>query len=533
MKQKLALFLALAMAVSLALTGCAANQPANNTDPGSNDLAAGSTPAPNDQAGSGPARTVLNWQGFYEPTTLDPTYSPNAYDYDIIYQIYDTLFELDEGGYENLRYSLCESYEMTEDAMEYTFHIRQGVKFHNGDELTAEDVAFTLERLTTSPTTSSRFGMIKSAEAVDTYTVTCQMNTPCARLPQLMTACPTGIVNKKAIETYGNASPEVAIGTGAYQVASWTPGQGIVLEAFEEYWDGAPAIKIVNYTITSDTTAIRVKYEAGELDRIYAQSADDLTKFGEDPNSVAVQYSLSSTTNLCFNTTRGVLRDARVREAIAYAINTSDLVVLVTGGLWKESISFVPTAAQGYSEDVPVRQYDPEKSKALLAEAGYNGEPISLMYYSNSAVSTGVATVIQAYLNAVGISVTMDGMETASVTQHIADKDFDMTLLELTFGLPYSVVTYNSLWHSEGYYNVFCWENAEVDQLIEDAYNTADAAAQNKMLERINYLALEDCLYVPLYAGGGVYFHPASLHLNTVNEPATANIKIRYFTWDE
>lgn len=528
MKRKTAFILALALVFSLIAAGCSPQQPTGESDAPGN-----STPPVSSQAPVGATRTELNWQGFYEPTTLDPTYSPNAYDYDIIYQIYDTLFELDEGGYENLRYSLCESFEMTEDALEYTFHIRKGVKFHNGDELIAEDVAFTLERLTTSPTTSSRFGMIKSAEAVDDYTVKCYMNTPCSRLPQLMTACPTGIVSKSVIEEYGNASPEVAIGTGAYQVKSWTPGQGIVLEAFEDYWDGAPAIKTVNYLIMSDPTAIRVKYEAGELDRIYAQSAEDLKKFSQDPANTAVQYGLSSTTNLCFNTTRGVLANQKVREAISYAINAEDLVMLVTGGLWKASISFVPAAAQGYSLNVPTRQYDPEKAAQLLSEAGYNGEPISLMYYSNSAASTGVATVIQAYLNAVGVNVTMDGMETASVTQRIADKDFDMTLLELTFGLPYSVVTYNSLWQSEGYYNVFRWKNDEVDQLIADAYNTADAARQNEMLERINYLALEECLYVPLYAGGGVYFTPSNLHLNTVNEPATANIKIRYFTWDE
>lgn len=526
MKKRIALLLTVVLVLSMVTSGCGSTPPATS-DPSSSGAAA------NGPVDASPVRTDLNWQGFYEPTTLDPTYSPNAYDYDIIYQIYDTLFEFGAGGYENLIYSLCESFDMTDDAMEYTFRIRQGVKFHNGDELTAEDVAFTLERLTISPTTSSRFGVIASAKAEDAYTVKCYMNTPCARLPQLLTACPTAIVNKASIEANGNASPKVAIGTGAYQVKTWTPGQGVVLEAFEEYWDGAPAIKTVNYTIMSDPNAIRIKYEAGELDRIYAQGAEDLDKFGSNPANNSIQYGLGSTTNLCFNTTRGALRNQKVREAISYAVNAGDLVMMVTGGLWKESISFVPPAAQGYTTDVPQYAYNPEKAKELLKEAGYNGESISLMYYSNSAVSTGVATVIQAYLNAVGINVTMDGAESASVTQRIADKDFDMTLLELTFGLPFSVVTYDTLWSSDGYYNVFRWNSSEVDQLIEEAYNTADATQQNGMLEKINCLALEESLYAPLYVGGGVYFTPANLQLNTVNEPATANIKIRYFTWSE
>lgn len=533
MKRKFAFLLALVMAFSLFLTACG-NQ--NNPDSASNSTdspqnSASSSSDNSASSGASAGRTDLNWQLFYEPTTLDPTYSPNAYDYDIIYQIFDTLFELDEGGYEDLRYSLCTSYEMNDTATEYIFQIREGVKFHNGETLTAEDVAFTINRLTTSPTTSSRFTMIKNAEVTGDYTVKVYMATPCSRLPQLLTACPTGIVCKSAIEEYGDASPEVAIGTGAYMVDTWTPGQGIKLAAFEDYWDGAPAIKTVNYYVMSDTTAIRVKYEAGELDRIYAQGSDDMEKFGSDPANTTHQYTLSSTTNLCFNTTRGVLSNAKVREAISHAINQEDLVMLVTGGLWKVSNSFVPAAAQGATEDVPTYEYDPELSKQLLQEAGYNGEPIKLMFYSTSAASTGVATVIQAYLNAVGITVEMDGAETAAVTQRVADRDFDMTLLELTFGLPYSVVTYNSLWHSEGYYNVFGWKNAEVDKLIEDVYETVDTATMNSMLEKVNVTALEECLYVPLYCGGGTYFTPASLNLNTVNEPATANIKIRYFTW--
>lgn len=523
MKRKFAFLLALVMIFSLALSACSGTPSSDETPP----TGSGSPSA----SGSNAGRTDLNWQLFYEPTTLDPTYSPNAYDYDIIYQIFDTLFELDEGGYEDLRYSLCTSYEMNDEATEYILQIREGVKFHNGETLTAEDVAFTINRLTTSPTTSSRFTMIGRAEVTGDYTVTVYMATPCSRLPQLLTACPTGIVCKSAIEEYGDASPEVAIGTGAYQVAEWTPGQGIKLEAFEEYWDGAPAIKTVNYYVMSDVTAIRVRYEAGELDRIYAQGAEDMEEFGSNPANTAHQYTLSSTTNLCFNTTRSVLSNPKIRQAISHAINQEDLVMLVTGGLWKVSNSFVPAAAQGATDDVPEYEYNPELAKQLLDEAGYNGEPIKLMFYSNSAASSGVATVIQAYLNAVGINVEMDGAETAAVTQRVADRDFDMTLLELTFSLPYSVVTYNSLFHSDGYYNVFGWKNEEIDQIIEDVYVTVDTEQMNNMLQQVNIATLEECLYVPLYCGGGTYFTPSDLNLNTINEPATANIKIRYFTW--
>jgi ABC-type transport system substrate-binding protein len=227
MKRKLSLLLALVLVFALVLTACGGpKEPTPGADqPGTSTPATPDTPAE--------PRTDLNLRLYAEPTTLDSQYSTSTYDMAVIYQIFDNLFEIGPGGYDDMQYSLCTSYEMNETAMEYVFHIREGVYVSNGDLLTAEDVAFSIKRMVESPVTSMRVYFISNVEVIDEYTVKCTLSLPCTRLPQLLSTASMTIVSKRLVEQYGSNSPEMLVGTGAYKLEKWTPGQGIVLTAYE------------------------------------------------------------------------------------------------------------------------------------------------------------------------------------------------------------------------------------------------------------------------------------------------------------
>lgn len=523
MKRKLSLLLALVLVFSLVLTACGSKDPSTD-QPGSSTPVGSNTPAE--------PRTDLNLRLYSEPTTLDPQYSTSSYDMAVIYQIFDNLFEIGPGGYDDLQYSLCTSYEMSDDAMEFTFHIREGVYFSNGDLLTAEDVAFSIQRMVESPVTSMRVYFISNVEVMDEYTVKCTLSLPCTRLPQLLSTATMTIVNKRLVEEYGSNSMEMLVGTGAYKLESWTPGQGIVLTAYEEGWRGCPAITTLNYKIITDATAARVQFQNGELDVYYAATADDYTLFGNNENLTTHNYSLSTNVVLAFNTSKESVSDLTIRQAIAHAINTSDLTLAVSGGLWPTSNSVISSHAQGYTDDVTLYEYDVEKAKELLAEAGYNGEPISLLYTSGISTTEAWATTVEAFLRAAGVNITMEGQESATVIQRITDGDFELCMFEYGTSLAHPVSSFYALFYSAGYYNVFRYNDAALDAKILAAYASGDMDEQTAMLEDILIEVSNQCLFVPCYTTSGSYFAPNNLQRNANTEPAFGWIKMCYATWE-
>ena len=526
MKNKIKRFLALVISLSLVLTmltGCGGGADPSQADNGNSGGGVKVSDGPRDD---------INLQLYVEPVTLDPQISNSALDMGIMYQIFDNLFEINNGDYNDIIPALCERYDISDDAKEYTFYIRQGVKWHNGEELTADDVEFSINRMMTSPATSARMDFVDSVEKIDDYTVKCYLNLPSKRLPALLSTAAMSIVNKKAVEEFGDGTEQMVIGTGAYKLDSWTPGQGLVLKAFDEGWRGDPPIKKINYTIITEATAARIAFQGGELDIYNANGMHDYELFSKDPNLNVQPFVQATAQSLVFNSSRSIMSDIRFREAVAHAIDKEALNASATDNLYKVTDSQIPEGCQGYTEDVPKYEYDPEKSKELLKEMGYNGEPVKLLY-TTAGISLSWATTVQAFLSSVGINVEMEGQDYANVVQRVANRDYDMCLFEFGMNFPNPVSSFYALFHSEGYYNVYCNYDKDVDAKIIKAYSSADEAEQTKLLEELNIEALEKCLYVPSYNVAGYTFAPKTLHRDSDPEPAFNWVKICYYSWEQ
>lgn len=471
----LTLLVILSMLATL-LSSCAPAAPVATTAP-----AKATAPA------TTPVKTVLNVQLPGNPSILIPNHAAGVIDMDVNYNIYDNLVEMNKGDFYDLIPSLAEKWEISPDGKTYTFFIRKGVKFHNGDELTSNDVAYTFTMVTKSATTSGKTYMFDHSEIVDKYTVKLYLKDAFPALLGLLASPAFGIVNAKLIEQYGDKEQAV-VGTGAYKLAKWSPGEVVVLQAFEEYWRGAPPIKTINNRIISDNNTAFIAFQKGELDVYKYGGSFDLEAVSKNKNIVVTKVERTAIQTLWFNMQVKPLDDVRVRQAINYAIDREAVNKAVTDGLGTTTQLKLPKGHPGYTEDVVKYPYDPEKAKALLADAGFKKGDIKLtMMYPTTTVGTKFATAVQSFLIDVGIDLKTEGVEMSAFTQRNVKRDYQLTWNN--YGTtPYNPAnTFKAINRSDANFNLNNFkglkEAAIIDPLIDEALSTADVAKQTKLLE--------------------------------------------------
>jgi ABC-type transport system substrate-binding protein len=367
-------------------------------------------------------------------TTLDPQIGYDWQNWSVIKSIFDGLMDYKPGTTE-LEPDLAQSYTVSDDGLTYTFILRDGIKFHNGRAVTSADVKYSLERAVNPATQSpggGYFGMIagyddltggKASElsgitTPDDKTVILKLTRPDATFLHLMAINFAYIVPKEVVEAEGADFGKKPVGTGAFKVVNWTPGQSLELERFADYYrKGLPYLDKLTFEFGQDPTVAVLRLKKGEIDIVGdGIPPAQFTEVMADPankNLIAEGEQLH-TGYVTMNVTTAPFDNVKVRQAVNMAINKDRIVRLINNRA-APATQALPPAMPGYNPDNKGYAYDPEGAKKLLAEAGVGEGFTTELYAMNVDPNPRIAQAIQQDLAAVGIKAEIRSLAQAEV----------------------------------------------------------------------------------------------------------------------
>jgi ABC-type transport system substrate-binding protein len=368
---------------------------------------------------------TVNYMIQGEPTTLLSWATRNPIDQTILNTTNEYLLKYDENGVPQPY--LIESIIPDQDALTFTLVVKQGIKFHDGSDLNAEVAAWNLNKYKESGVlTGSFYGNFDNAEAIDDYTVLIHLNKWDSLFPSAL-ARTSYMTSKLAFDTYGEEYlKEHPVGTGPFMFDSWEHDVAVKLVAFKDYWRGTPRLDGVNMVIYTNSLVAAAALQSGELD-VLPISEFDVAVSLENIEGIIVDTAKLTGTGytLCFksNDETDPLYDIRVRQAIAYAIDSEAIAKATTKGYYFESNQWSKPSDPVYSPNMTGFPYNPEKAKELLAEAGYaDGFTTRITLQVGSLVDG--AQIIAEQLAAVGITAELNIVEIANYAGFIGDWEY-------------------------------------------------------------------------------------------------------------
>jgi ABC-type transport system substrate-binding protein len=367
-------------------------------------------------------------------STLDPAIGYDWQNWSMIKSLFDGLMDY-EPGTTTLTPDLAESYTISEDGKVFTFKLRPGVKFHNGRELNADDVKYSIERVVNPATQSPGAGFfgtiagfaefqsgaakeIGGIRVVDPLTVEFTLTRPDATFLHVMAINFSHVVPKEAVEEYGADFGRHPVGTGAYELAEWTLGQRLVFERNPDHWKaGVPKLDQITFEIGQEPTVALLRLQRGEVDvlgdGIPPAQFLEVKNDPEQWKNVVVGGQLH-TGYVTMNVNVPPFDDVRVRQAVNMAINKERVVQIVNGRAVPANQPLPPTMP-GYAKDYQGYPYDPEGAKKLLEEAGQGGGFQTELFVYNTDPNPRIAQAIQQDLAQVGIDAQIQSLAQANV----------------------------------------------------------------------------------------------------------------------
>jgi peptide/nickel transport system substrate-binding protein len=421
---------------------------------------------------------------------------------------------------------IAESWTSSPDGKIWTFKLRKGVKFHGGfGELTSEDVVFSLERARNPKTSafSSDFKEFKSIEAVDPYTVRITLSMPVPFLLGVVSNYHGGmIVSKKGVEKIGEQFKISPVGAGPFQFEDYKAKQLITLKAHKEYFRGSPKIDRITYRYIPSISSRELAFRNGELDLFYGDREQRWVERirGQKDTQVDV-FRPGEHRSLHLNTTIKPLDDVRVRKAIAHAINREEIVQFLGKDVAETAYSVVPNGYLGQAmEGIPQYEYNPEKAKALLKEAGFPNGFTTKVMNTNLDPLLKPMQIIQEQLRKVGIQVDLEVMEHATWHAQIR-KNLSSMVLYGAARFPVADSYLTQFYHSKSIIGTptavtnFS-HTRSVDQELDTARSEPNPKRQLELWKAAQQKIMADCMAVPVFELKQVWARRANLDYGTV-----------------
>ncbi len=495
---------ALFLAASMLLSACGSGvQQDNGTEAaaetagsGTAEQTAGETAKEAAQAGDG--RRDIIAANSSDIQSMDPAAGVDSPSAILNKHIYNGLTKIDEN--KEVVGDLAESFEMVDDVT-YKFKLREGVKFHNGEELKASDVKFTLERCKTMPKAMSNASAIDHVTVEGDYDLTVHLNKPYPSLQYILNDTSMKILSEKAVTEAGESYGENPVGTGPFKFKEWVPNDHWTLERFDDYFDGPAEAASITMRIIPEGSARCIALETGEIDLTINVDPTDAVNIESNPDLMLESHPSSSVEYLALNTQKEALSDVRVRPAIAYALNRQEFVDTIVEGRGEVANSFIAKTIPGWNEELEPYPQDVEKAKELLAEAGY-GDGLSLKIYVSGDVRNRSAQVVQAQLKEAGIDVDINVYEWGAFQDSINAGEHDMLILGWTNTTCDPEYSTTPLFHSKncgiGGNRAFL-QDETLDAMIDAASVQTDNEKRLQEYKDIQVYLKELCPWVPLY----------------------------------
>ena len=519
MKKKFALLLAAAMVSTTVLSGCGGSKD-NGADAGN----AGAVTAEGNN---------LVVQLGPDPETMDPALNSAIDASNMIIHLFEPLLSMDKDN--NVIGGMAEAWEVSEDGLTYTFHLREGLKWSDGSDFTAEDFVYTFKRMA-DPMTAAPYGhdllcMVKgydeaengnvdalAVSAPDAQTFVVELSYPCVYFDKICAFAALSPVNQATVEANGESwaiDPATYVCNGPMKIKEWVPGSHILMEKNENYWNAeAVTADTIKFVLMEDMNAAYSAYKTGEVMFSRDVPTEEIPNLRENPEFHVAP--ILGTYYVSLNLEREYFQDPKVRQALSLALDRQYIADTIMQGTYSPAVNFVgpgvSDAEAGSSfQDTTIAEYgeffhvddfegDLAKAKELLADAGYpNGEGFPMIEYmtNDAGYNKALAEYLQSAWGELGINTDIKIIEWASFTPTRRNGDYDIARNGWVYDYddPSNML---NLFESTNGNNDGRYNNPEYDALIASARETVDKAEHYSLLHEAEQLLLNDMGMIPI-----------------------------------
>ncbi len=463
-------------------------------------------------AATGPKQGgTMVWLGHQEVAGLSPDDNGPDIQAVLVYNIHNPLAYYNE--FNELELVLADSYEISEDGLTYTFKLKEGVKFHDGADFTAQDVKYTYDYYRNpdnGAVNAGDFTNVESVEAPDDLTVVVQLSD--INAASLSTWATMGIVQSAYHAEVGEATYRTApIGTGAYKLKEWRAAEYTEIEAFEDHFRGRPNIDVIRLEVVPEPSVRTIALQTGEADAtVWPLLVEDTLALAQDPNFVVLSALGNSIKHFPLNNALPQLSDKRVRQAMMHALNRDQIVADLWQGAASVAHSNVPPSSYFYNDALKQYPFDLDAARALLDEAGWTPgadgirEKDGVRLAFTMTTITGdqarrpIAELAQLQLKEIGVEVQLAEAPVASILEGLRNGTMESSIFNWTYNNGAIEPDPFSTLHSTGGNNFNQFKNEEMDRLIEEGLKTVDPADRKVIYDRIQEIFVEEvpCLYL-------------------------------------
>ncbi len=506
--------------VAMLASGAPAATPARADTQGAPAAAATSAPALPEV----PQELTLNFR--LGPEQLDPQIENSSSGQRALDSIFDKLVDLDDEL--NLVPQLAHDWEVSDDGLDYTFYLEEGVTFHDGTPFNADAVKFTFERIL-DPEFGSPFlgdySMIDSIEVVDDSTVVFHLQYPHGPFVRRLGVGQASIISPTAVEQWGEDFASHVVGTGPFKLEEYVPNERVVLVRNDDYWQGPPSLEKVTFTFISEEQSRVSALLAGDTDFEETVPPSMVSLVEADPNMVVERGPTLMPEWIGFNVEASPVDDPLVRKAIAYAIDMDTIIEQVFLGVGVRSTQPVAPAVFGFDDSIEPIPYDSDMARDLLAQAGWedtdgdgvvdkDGQPlkVELLVMPLTEIQR-MGEAVQSYLADVGVEMTIRMEDWGAFLADVAAGNTQMFVLGQENPMGDADMTLMGCFHSSNIdvSNMFRYSNADFDSLVEQERREMDQEKRLALMQQAIRLVMDDMPLIPTFVRENVMAHNTSV----------------------